>query len=107
MVKEIERREKTYVSVVARHLEDGTVMPLSVIWEDGREYKIGKVLDWRRAESLKVGGFGMRYLVRVKGKETFLFYEAPRWFVEKKVFFEVPRESQSVEDNGRSFGKRA
>lgn len=27
----------------------------------------------------------MRYTVRVSGRDTFLYYEGPRWFVEAKV----------------------
>ena len=108
MVKGIERRIKTYVDVIALHKLDGSVMPLSVVWEDGTEYKIAKVLDWRRAESLKVGGVGTRYLVRIKGRETYLFYEKPRWFVEQKVYSEAYEDYQyGIVEDVKTIGKRA
>lgn len=85
MVRGIGGRRKRYVEVVADHREDGTVVPLAVVWGDGRRFEVDRVLDRRRAASLKVGGTGMRYLVRIGAAETFLYYEGPRWFVEEIV----------------------
>lgn len=84
MVRGIENREKRYVKVVSSTDEDGMIMPLSIEWEDGRVYEIDQVLDRRRAASLKVGGTGMRYLVRIGRATTYLFHEDPRWYVEAK-----------------------
>ena len=81
-------REKRYVSVVAQFDEEGGITPLTIVWEDGRAYRVDKVLDCRRAASLKVGGIGLRYLVEIEGRRTYLFYEGPRWFVERKVYGE-------------------
>ena len=85
MVQGIESRRKHYVQVLARIDEDGCVTPLSVTWDDGRMFEIDRILDVRQAASLKVGGTGMRYLVRIGQATTYLFYEDPRWFVEEKV----------------------
>ena len=63
---------------------NGNITPISVVWEDGRSFEIDRVLDVRRAASLKAGGIGVRYLCRISGRETFLYYEDPRWFVEGK-----------------------
>lgn len=75
---------KVYVEVTARFDTLGNLTPLSITWEDGTVYKIDRILDQRRAASLKVGGIGMRYTCRILGRETYLFYEEPRWFVEGK-----------------------
>lgn len=75
---------KVYVKVIARFDTDGNVTPLSVIWEDGTVYKIDKVIDKRKAASLKAGGIGMRYTCRILNQQSYLFYEDPRWFVEAK-----------------------
>ena len=75
---------KVYAEVTARYDVDGNITPLSVTWEDGTVYEIDKVLDNRRAASLKAGGIGMRYTCRILGQESYLFYEEPRWFVEAK-----------------------
>lgn len=73
---------KRYVSVEARFDEDGGLRPLCVIWEDGRRFPIDRVTDVRRAASLKAGGTGLRYRCLIGGRERYLFYEDPRWFVE-------------------------
>lgn len=84
-MQRIEYRKKKYVDVVARHDSNGSVVPLSVVWDNGTTYEIDRVLDKRQAASLKVGGNGVRYLVRIGEKETFLYYEGPLWFVEAIV----------------------
>lgn len=73
---------KKYVSVIAKFDTDGRVVPLTVLWEDGRKFEIDRILDVRRAASLKAGGVGIRYTVRIGRSETFLFYEDDKWFVE-------------------------
>ena len=79
-----ENRAKVYVGVDARFDTDGRIMPLSITLEDGRVYGIDRVLDMRRAASLKAGGAGTRYTVRIGRSETYLFNEDGRWFVERR-----------------------
>jgi hypothetical protein len=67
--------KKAYVQVVARFSADGRVVPVSIIWEDGQEYKIDRVTDIRPAASIKAGGIGMRYTCVVQGRQTYLFRE--------------------------------
>lgn len=74
---------KKFVEVIAKFDEDG-ITPLSIHWPDGRVFYINQVLDVRRAASVAVGSLGIRYTCRIGKKETFLFYEEPRWFVEAK-----------------------
>ena len=75
---------KVFVGVTARFEPDGKIIPLSVLWEDGRTFEIDKILDVRRAASLKAGGAGIRYTVRIGRRETFLFLEEGRWFVQHR-----------------------
>ena len=59
--------------------------PTKVItWEDGTHYEIDQIKDVRKAASLKAGGAGIRYRVRIGRTETNLFLEENRWFVEGK-----------------------
>ena len=85
----MESDHKVYVSVIEVRYKDGRLMPLSVIWEDEKRYKIDKVLDIRKAASLKAGGAGIRYKIRVRDRETFLFLEedknGAKWFMERKT----------------------
>ena len=85
MVKGIQSRKKTYVDVVVEFDVDGRMTPLEIVWEDGRRFAIDRVVEQRRAASLKVGGQGMRYMVEVGGRTTFLYHEDPAWFVEEIV----------------------
>ena len=75
---------KVYVEVTARFDTEGNITPLSVTWEDGTVYEIDRILDKRRAASLKAGGIGMRYTCLISGRQSYLYYEEPRWFVERK-----------------------
>lgn len=62
---------------------EGNIQPRAITWEDGRVFEIDRVLDARRAASLKAGGVGMRYICRIRGKEVKLFNEEGHWFMEK------------------------
>ena len=75
---------KAYVGVNARFEADGRLFPMSITWEDGKRYRIDRILDVRRAASLKAGGSGMRYTVRIGRFDTHLYMEDGRWFVERK-----------------------
>ena len=75
---------KVYVEVTAKFDTEGNITPLSVTWEDGMVYEIDRILDRSRAASLKAGGIGMRYTCRISGRQSYLYYEDPRWFVEGK-----------------------
>lgn len=76
--------KKVFVDVVLKCTKDGEKIPLTILWEDGRCFSVDKVLDIRRSASLKVGGQGMRYKCRISGRETFLWLEDGKWFVEAK-----------------------
>lgn len=76
---------KVYVAVVVKYDEYGNVRPMNITWEDGRKYEIDKVTDIRRAVASKVGGTAIRYTVRINSKETFLFEDEGKWFVESRV----------------------
>ena len=88
----MENDYKVYVDVNEDRLKDGNLVPLSFVWEDGCRYDISKVLDIRRAASLKAGGSGLRYNVRVITphitKDVFMFLEedngTTKWFMERK-----------------------
>lgn len=79
---------RAYVKVVVEVDPCGRVRPLSVEWEDGRIFQVDRLLDVRMAASTKAGGQGMRYTCRILGRETYLFEDEGRWFVEAK---DVPR----------------
>lgn len=80
-----ESRRKNFPSkLTAIFRSDGAILPLEIRWEDGRRYPIDRVLDIRRAASLKAGGAGIRYTCRIGGHPKYLFLEENKWFVEAR-----------------------
>lgn len=79
-----ENENKVYVRVAALFQPDGKLQPVSFWWEDGRRYSIDRVTDVRRAASTKAGGIGLRYECMVHGKQTYLYFEEDRWFLERR-----------------------
>ena len=77
----MDKREKKYVPVTVRFDVDGKLRPLIIEYEDGKEYRIDRILDVRRAACESVGGVGDRYTCRIQGKESYLWFEKGRWFV--------------------------
>ena len=84
---------KVYVQVSVVFREDGTMLPRSFIWEDGRKYSIDRVLQVRPACAQRAGGQGDRYTIMVGGQQRYLFFEhsgdaddqnVGRWFIERK-----------------------
>ncbi|MDR0916436.1 MAG: hypothetical protein LBN02_04530 [Oscillospiraceae bacterium] len=78
---------KVYVDVTEDRTKDGQILPRSFVWEDGRRYEIDRVVEVRRAASLRAGGIGMRYKVMIQGRERFMWLEdsngGGKWFVER------------------------
>ena len=83
--KLLENDLKVYVDVNEDRLADGTVLPRSITWEDEVTYAIDQIMDIRKAASLKCGGAGLRYQVRIGDSITYMWFEEDRWFVKRKV----------------------
>ena len=88
------KRYKKYVEVTVNFDESGKMLPRTIKWDDELTYEIDKVTDIKQAASMRCGGQGDRYTIRVNGKETYLFFERNasvignnigRWFVEGKA----------------------
>lgn len=75
---------RTFVEVIAQHDLDGKVKPLKIVWTDGRQFTIDRVLDVRQAGAMKAGGYGTCYICRIHGKEVHLFCDgfSKKWFIE-------------------------
>lgn len=84
---------KVYVPVTVAFDGQGRMFPRAIVWEDGEVYEIDKVLNVRPSYAARAGGQGDRYTVRLRGRETYIFFEhsadfgSPilgRWFVERR-----------------------
>ncbi len=74
---------KINLEVIAKFDVNGNIRPVSIVWEDGRVFPVDRILDIRKAASLKAGGLGMRYICRICGKTVTLFNDENHWFMEK------------------------
>lgn len=73
---------KVYVEVSAVFTPEGKVVPQCIRWEDGTVFMVDRVTDIRRAAATRAGGCGLRYTIRIGQKQTYLFFDEDRWFVE-------------------------
>ena len=73
---------KAYVEVAAIFTPEGTILPQRIRWEDGTLFSVDRITDIRRAAATKAGGCGLRYTVCIGNRQTYLFLEDDRWFVE-------------------------
>jgi len=85
---------KVYVDVNVKITKDGKMIPLSLVWEDGKTYRIERVLSVRPAPALKAGGQGDRYEIMIGGRISRLWFTHNEdisdphvgwWFAEKKL----------------------
>ncbi|MDO4270687.1 MAG: hypothetical protein Q4C72_07145 [Eubacteriales bacterium] len=74
---------RVYIDVLVAWGREGRILPRAIKWTDGMRYPVGRVLDMRPAASLKTGGAGTRYTVRIGGEQRFLFLDGERWFMEQ------------------------
>jgi len=82
--KLLENELKVYVDVLEDRLKDGTILPRAITWEDGATYEIDQIMDRRKAASLKCGGVGLRYQVRIGETITYMWLEEDRWFMKRR-----------------------
>ena len=80
----MEQREKRYVPVLVRFEANGRKRPMEIEFSEGQKYPVDQILDVRRAACQSVGGVGDRYTCRIKGQESYLWFEKGCWFVAAK-----------------------
>jgi|GEM_PF-443268 len=73
---------RIYVDVVYLQKKDETVVPLMIVWEDGRKYRIDRILD-RQFRPLENGIRGLRFSCVIQRQQRYLFREGDRWFIER------------------------
>ena len=83
-------QEKTFrrvdVGVTLKVSPEGNVWPLTITFENGKTYTIDRLKERKRAAATKDGGTGIRYTVVIQNRETYLFEDEGKWFVEAKNY---------------------
>ena len=75
-------RRKQYVEVVATHYIDGSIRPQIIVLATGTVCEIEDSREAAPGKAHTTGELARRYVVKIKGKETFLYRDGERWFVE-------------------------
>ena len=77
--------KKVYVDVIAEFKREGLLRPLVIRWNDGREYRVGRIIRCSAAGKSVKDSCGLLYTCLVSGKEVNLYYEdiGSKWFVER------------------------
>lgn len=76
---------KIYVDVILFYKKVGGMIPLFVVWEDGRRFKIEKVIKIDRA-AVQSGGLAKRYTCIIKGQQKNLYLgNDNKWFFEQEL----------------------
>ena len=71
--------EKKYVSVNVDVDKDGVIRPLRILWDDGRQWEVAKVLHTCAASHYEFEG--IRYTVIVGRAVKYLYRGGQRWYV--------------------------
>ena len=86
-------RRKQYVEVVATHYIDGSVRPQKIVLATGPVYEIEDSREAAPGKAHTTGELARRYVVKIKGKETYLYRDGERWFVEMNAKIAIPAPS--------------
>lgn len=73
---------KKYIEVLAKFHNDGKIVPLAFINENGSKYAISRVTDITKAASMRLGGLGIRYTCYIGNRMFYLFLEDNKWFLD-------------------------
>jgi hypothetical protein len=79
--------QKKFVKVDCTITELGQLIPRRIYYDDLHVYEVDKILEVRKAASLKVGGNGLLYRIKIMNKETRIFFDDYefKFFIENKV----------------------
>ena len=83
-MKECARRRQ-YVEVVVTYCIDGSVQPQKILLANGPVFEIEESREATPSKAPTTGELTRRYVVKIKGKETYLYETSGRWFVEMKA----------------------
>ena len=74
---------KKYIRIVVEFERDGTLLPIRIIWDNGAEYPISKILDVRYFSSERERASGIKYTCLIRGKTREIFFDRSRWYVSR------------------------
>lgn len=78
---------KVCVEVAAKFPREGGLIPLSLVWEDGRKFEVEKMKSVERASAHVGAILPLCFTCVIGGSEKRLYFEPSlnRWFVEQQI----------------------
>jgi hypothetical protein len=71
--------KKVYVQVDSERLDSGEILPVRIIWHDGRVWNIDRVIH--SCASLDGEYEGIRYTVYIGSAEKYIYRAGHAWYV--------------------------
>ena len=78
---------REYVTMYIEVLPEGQVVPLSILWKDGRKFAVEQVINIKNNAPAKSGGRATKYTLIVQGQTRDFLVDNGKWFVETRSFF--------------------
>ena len=79
--------ERCPIRVTGESYGSGIVFPATVIWPDGRTFRVERIDSAQERARFATGGIGVRFSCRVEGKNRIIGYEKKGdWFLEKPIY---------------------
>ena len=78
--------KRIYVDMVVKYSPAGQITPVSFVWDDGREYDVGKIIRIVKGSSLKVFSSGFRFLCQKGNRRYYKYYDGERWYMELRPY---------------------
>ena len=77
---------REYVTMYIEVLPEGQVVPLSILWKDGRKFTVEQIINIKNNSPVRSGGRATKYTLIIQGQTCDFFGENGKWFVETRAF---------------------
>lgn len=77
---------REYVTMYIEVLPEGQVVPLSILWKDGRKFTVEQVINIKNNAPVRSGGRATKYTLIIQGQSRGFFVDDGKWFVETRAF---------------------
>ena len=75
-----------YVTMYIEVLPEGQVVPLSILWKDGRKFTVEQIINIKNNSPVRSGGRATKYTLIIQGQTRDFFVDDGKWFVETRAF---------------------
>lgn len=77
---------REYVTMYIEVLPEGQVVPLSILWKDGRKFTVEQIINIKNNSPVRSGGRATKYTLIIQGQTRDFFVDDGKLFVETRAF---------------------